>query len=549
MKGRRKREIPEKTRRTTASSARFPLSKIRRVFHVVMFLESCVLKRFLSDETLGVRVTVARIAPSLLHLGLLSSNCILPPCVKAHFSADLTTVIHASGCSQSGTGVPNVVFFPFGAFSFGSKTVRPVAHTPDFARPISDGKTRIFSNAMCFMHFCTPSGLIEPLHRVRNEMKISGRVLFSMTPVDIKRVKGAGQHVYNSPLRSLRSRNWSERARCLAGPLHANLLDIDSKPRSSLTRCTRLAFRCEWPVLEMFSTRARDFSWQLLFNRGTIWLARKRLVKEEANSPDFIPRSGVTVAERLAGLPPTKAIRVHSPAWSLRIFACMNRAVGRRVFSWISRSPHPFIPVPLHTHVNHPHRLSKPRPAWENENERWGSRDGINLASPCPATIVTAERRFSCLLASTKYKDIWQREYENSARNCQITAGRIMRPRRHDIGEPFSPRRQLGKTFQTAKRITTCRRRSPSTNQPWHHANWEISNQNITAMSATSSSHFADTLRVIAHSALKGHSFLAAEAVRVSQLITLKPPGEQLDCQQASEDSDALQQTKYSKQR
>ncbi|KAJ8866585.1 hypothetical protein PR048_032444 [Dryococelus australis] len=52
---------------------------------------------------------------------------------------------------------------------------------------------------------------------------------------------------------------------------------------------------------------------------------------------------GATVAERLARSPPTRAIRV-------------DDAVGRRVFSWISLFPRPFIPALLHTRLNHPHR-------------------------------------------------------------------------------------------------------------------------------------------------------------------------------------------------
>ncbi|KAJ8870261.1 hypothetical protein PR048_029282 [Dryococelus australis] len=49
-------------------------------------------------------------------------------------------------------------------------------------------------------------------------------------------------------------------------------------------------------------------------------------------------RTGATVSEWLTCSPPTKAIRVQSPAESLRIFARGNRA--GRVFSGISRFPH-----------------------------------------------------------------------------------------------------------------------------------------------------------------------------------------------------------------
>ncbi|KAJ8890961.1 hypothetical protein PR048_010470 [Dryococelus australis] len=127
-------------------------------------------------------------------------------------------------------------------------------------------------------------------------------------------------------------------------------------------------------------------------------------------------RAGATVAERLDCSPPTMANRVQSPAGSLRIFACENRAgryrnyflsavinltghmtvsrghsslaistlashqgepgsnpgrvtgfsqagivpddaVGQPLLSRISRFLRPFIPAPLYIHFNHPHRL------------------------------------------------------------------------------------------------------------------------------------------------------------------------------------------------
>ncbi|KAJ8881590.1 hypothetical protein PR048_018075 [Dryococelus australis] len=70
---------------------------------------------------------------------------------------------------------------------------------------------------------------------------------------------------------------------------------------------------------------------------------------------------GTAVAERLARSPPTKANRVQSPPGFLQVGIVPDDAVGRRVFSGISRSPRPFIPVPLHIHFNHSHRLSIPR--------------------------------------------------------------------------------------------------------------------------------------------------------------------------------------------
>ncbi|KAJ8870117.1 hypothetical protein PR048_029129 [Dryococelus australis] len=70
--------------------------------------------------------------------------------------------------------------------------------------------------------------------------------------------------------------------------------------------------------------------------------------------------SGATVAKRLARSPPTKANRVQSPAGGFsRVGVVPDDAVGRRAFSGISRFPRPFIPALLHTHLNHPHRLSR----------------------------------------------------------------------------------------------------------------------------------------------------------------------------------------------
>ncbi|KAJ8897242.1 hypothetical protein PR048_002588 [Dryococelus australis] len=66
--------------------------------------------------------------------------------------------------------------------------------------------------------------------------------------------------------------------------------------------------------------------------------------------------------EQLARSPPAKVIRVQSLAWSLRILhvgIVPDDVVGRLAFWRISRfSPPPFfIPVLLHTHLNHTHRL------------------------------------------------------------------------------------------------------------------------------------------------------------------------------------------------
>ncbi|KAJ8869174.1 hypothetical protein PR048_030744 [Dryococelus australis] len=64
-----------------------------------------------------------------------------------------------------------------------------------------------------------------------------------------------------------------------------------------------------------------------------------------------------------ACIPPT-ANRVQSPAGSpesSQVGLVTDDAVGRRVFSGISRFPSPFIPASLHVNFHHPHRLSTPR--------------------------------------------------------------------------------------------------------------------------------------------------------------------------------------------
>ncbi|KAJ8883510.1 hypothetical protein PR048_015354 [Dryococelus australis] len=58
--------------------------------------------------------------------------------------------------------------------------------------------------------------------------------------------------------------------------------------------------------------------------------------------------------------PPTKAIRVQSPAGFSHVEIEPDDAVGRPVTSAISSFPRLLIPVLLHTHINDPHRLSGP---------------------------------------------------------------------------------------------------------------------------------------------------------------------------------------------
>ncbi|KAJ8881398.1 hypothetical protein PR048_017879 [Dryococelus australis] len=66
----------------------------------------------------------------------------------------------------------------------------------------------------------------------------------------------------------------------------------------------------------------------------------------------------VAVTKRLARSPPTKSNRVTGFS---HVGIVPDDAVGRQVFSRISRFTRPFSPALLHTHLNHFHRLSRPR--------------------------------------------------------------------------------------------------------------------------------------------------------------------------------------------
>ncbi|KAJ8893885.1 hypothetical protein PR048_006486 [Dryococelus australis] len=71
--------------------------------------------------------------------------------------------------------------------------------------------------------------------------------------------------------------------------------------------------------------------------------------------------AGATGAERLARSPATKANRVSGRVTGFsQVGIVLDDAAGRRVFS-ISRFTRHFIPGPLHTHFNHPHRLLRLR--------------------------------------------------------------------------------------------------------------------------------------------------------------------------------------------
>ncbi|KAJ8871495.1 hypothetical protein PR048_027817 [Dryococelus australis] len=82
----------------------------------------------------------------------------------------------------------------------------------------------------------------------------------------------------------------------------------------------------------------------------------------------FITPDQVTVMEWTGYSPPTGANRVRFPAGLATGFPHVGTvpedAAGWRVFSGVSRFPSPFILAPLHTHLNHPHRLSRRDMTW-----------------------------------------------------------------------------------------------------------------------------------------------------------------------------------------
>ncbi|KAJ8889327.1 hypothetical protein PR048_008826 [Dryococelus australis] len=74
--------------------------------------------------------------------------------------------------------------------------------------------------------------------------------------------------------------------------------------------------------------------------------------------------TSLTVDEQLSCSPPTKAKRVQSPTGYLSDFrkweAFRTMSLVGRFSRGSPRFPHPFIPALLHTHLNHPYRLSRP---------------------------------------------------------------------------------------------------------------------------------------------------------------------------------------------
>ncbi|KAJ8876085.1 hypothetical protein PR048_023994 [Dryococelus australis] len=56
-----------------------------------------------------------------------------------------------------------------------------------------------------------------------------------------------------------------------------------------------------------------------------------------------------------------KQFSLTSPTGFSQVGIVPDDAIGRRVFSGISRFPHPFIPALINCNLTHPHRLSRPR--------------------------------------------------------------------------------------------------------------------------------------------------------------------------------------------
>ncbi|KAJ8884426.1 hypothetical protein PR048_016283 [Dryococelus australis] len=104
---------------------------------------------------------------------------------------------------------------------------------------------------------------------------------------------------------------------------------------------------------------------------GFIALNRWKIVASLCDHP-FQEWAGAAVVARLTCSPPTKAGRVQFPAGSLTDFRMWESC--RRVFSGFSLSPRSFIPALLHTHVNHPHRLSRPRSISKEDGEEVSNR-------------------------------------------------------------------------------------------------------------------------------------------------------------------------------
>ncbi|KAJ8889477.1 hypothetical protein PR048_008976 [Dryococelus australis] len=113
----------------------------------------------------------------------------------------------------------------------------------------------------------------------------------------------------------------------------------NKRSTSALAYCWDTEIGCEQPARSSTSSLVYELVWS-----GTCDVA-------EVGQEESITRE---LACRLQGKPDSIPARV-TPG---RVVT--DDAAGRRVFSATSRFPRPFIPAQLHTHLSHPHRLSRP---------------------------------------------------------------------------------------------------------------------------------------------------------------------------------------------
>ncbi|KAJ8871857.1 hypothetical protein PR048_028197 [Dryococelus australis] len=151
-----------------------------------------------------------------------------------------------------------------------------------------------------------------------------------------------------------------------------------SMERHSLTHINYRPYTCDWCGLTF--TQKSSVERHIVVNmrghykrtgtckritggRGGFYVSYRDLSKVKGpNGEDLSCTMRSVVAERLACSPPNKANRVQYPTVSLPDFRMWvpGDAAGQQVFSGISCFPCPCILVLQHTHLNHPHCLSRP---------------------------------------------------------------------------------------------------------------------------------------------------------------------------------------------
>ncbi|KAJ8892671.1 hypothetical protein PR048_005252 [Dryococelus australis] len=107
-------------------------------------------------------------------------------------------------------------------------------------------------------------------------------------------------------------------------------------------------------------------------------------------------------------------------------------AVGRRNFSRFSLLPHPFIPAQLHTHLNHPHRLSRPRANVPPHFLHAFSRDfPLNSSGCVKGCLLTSDDIRTGKEDPTRYTD--KAKYKNLGCICERAASLLV------LGTTLSP--------------------------------------------------------------------------------------------------------------